>query len=75
MVEVGEGRSAVQVHVAAPPVEGAANKALIAFLADALILGEIDIEIRTGKTSRIKGVHLSGDGAKIAARLEGLLAS
>ncbi len=74
VVDVGEGRTAVQVHVAAPPVEGAANKALVEYLAEALGLRKADVEIRTGKTSRIKGVHLSGDGAKIAARLEVLLA-
>jgi uncharacterized protein (TIGR00251 family) len=74
IVEVGEGRTAVQVHVAAAPVEGAANQALVEYLAKALGLRKADVEIRTGKTSRIKGVHLSGDGAQIAARLEVLLA-
>jgi uncharacterized protein (TIGR00251 family) len=69
IVADADGRPALQLRVAAPPVEGAANKALIAFLADALDLRKSDIEIRSGATSRLKLLHLAGDSAAITARL------
>ncbi len=65
-----DGRPALQLRIVAPPVDGAANKALIAFVADALGLRKSDIEIRTGQTSRIKMLHLSGDAATIVGRLD-----
>lgn len=63
------GRPALQVRLVAPPVEGAANKALIAFLADALGLRKADISIRSGQAARLKILHLSGDVSSIMARL------
>jgi uncharacterized protein (TIGR00251 family) len=51
------GRSALQLRLAAPPVDGAANKSLIAFLADALGLRKSDIVICPGETSRLKVLH------------------
>jgi uncharacterized protein (TIGR00251 family) len=68
-----DGRSALQLRLAAPPVDGAANKALIAFLADALDLRKSDIVIRSGETSRPKVLHLAGDSAAIIARLDNWL--
>jgi uncharacterized protein YggU (UPF0235/DUF167 family) len=64
-----DGRAALQVRLAAPPVEGAGNAALIAFLASALGLRKADITIRSGTTARLKILHLAGDPADIAARL------
>jgi uncharacterized protein (TIGR00251 family) len=63
------GRPALQVRLTAPPVEGAANQALIEFLADSLGLRKADIRIRSGATARVKCLHLSGDSTVIAARL------
>ncbi len=54
----------------APPVEGAANEALIAFLAKTLSLREADIIIRAGETSRAKILHLAGDSAEILRKLD-----
>ena len=64
---------ALSVRVAAPPVEGAANAALIAFLAETLCLRKADITIRSGETGRIKLLHLAGDSAILLKRLDGLL--
>lgn len=63
------GRPVLQVRLTAPPVEGAANQALIGFLADALGLRKADISIRSGATARFKVLHLSGDSAVLMARL------
>lgn len=69
LVADAEGRIALQLRVAAPPVEGAANAALIAYLAKTLKLRRSDIRIASGETARLKIVVLSGDGPSLAARL------
>ncbi|HKY17560.1 MAG TPA: DUF167 domain-containing protein [Rhizomicrobium sp.] len=68
-----EGRSLLKLRLAAPPVEGAANEALIAFLAKTLSLRKADITIRSGETSRIKILHLAGDSAAILQKLDAWL--
>lgn len=71
----GEGRTLLKLRVVAPPVDGAANEALIAFLAKTLSLRKADITIRSGETSRIKILHLAGDSATLLQRLDSWLAS
>ncbi|GJD32056.1 hypothetical protein PMNALOAF_3321 [Methylobacterium adhaesivum] len=70
-----DGRSAVQLRVAAPPVEGAANAALVAYLADALDLRRRDIRIVSGETARQKLVALAGDSADLTTRLDRWIAA
>lgn len=53
----GEG---IKVRLASPPVEGKANRELIAVLAKELKIRKSDIEILSGKTSRNKVVRISG---------------
>jgi len=48
------------VRLAAPPVEGAANKALIAFLAEALGVSKSAIRVESGTRSRHKRLRISG---------------
>jgi len=61
---------AVLVRLAAPPVEGAANEALVAFLADALELPRRSITIVSGEKSRDKRVRIDGlDEVTARARL------
>ncbi len=67
------GKPLLKIRLAAPPVDGAANDALVDFLADALSLRKRDIAIRSGETGRTKILHLSGDAATILVRLEALL--
>ena len=59
----GSGREAgdaVLVRLAAAPVDGAANEALIAFLADALDCPRRDIAIVGGEKSRDKRLRITG---------------
>jgi uncharacterized protein len=66
----GERHGAILVRLAAPPVGGAANDALIEFLADALGLPRRNISIVGGEKSRHKRVRIDGlDDATIRARL------
>jgi hypothetical protein len=69
LVHGSDGRPALKVKVAAPPVEGTANAALIAYIASALKLRKADVRIISGETARMKLLELSGDADLIAARL------
>jgi hypothetical protein len=57
---VGEHDGALRVRVAAPPVEGAANEELIRTLARALNIPARSVEIRSGHSSKLKQVRVSG---------------
>lgn len=63
---------ALRVRVAAPPVDSAANEALVRFLADALDLPRSAVQLRRGAASRRKEVVLRGRTvAEVVARLGG----
>jgi uncharacterized protein (TIGR00251 family) len=51
---------ALLVRVAAPPVEGAANDAVIAFFAEALQVPRRTVRIVSGEQSRRKRVAIAG---------------
>lgn len=57
---VGEQEGALRVRLAAPPVDGAANDALIELLADLLDVPKRDIRILTGTTSKRKVIEVDG---------------
>lgn len=59
---------ALKVRLAAPPVEGAANEALIAFLADALGTRKRDVTLVSGERSRRKLVRIEGIDSSTAAQ-------
>jgi len=52
--------NALAIRLAAAPVDGAANEALIAFLADTFDRPRRDITIVSGHTSRDKRVAIAG---------------
>ncbi len=61
---------ALKIALTAPPVDGKANEALIAFLAEALRLPRARIAIVAGITSRAKTVRITGkSAAEVAAAL------
>jgi len=75
IVQDADGRPLLKLRLVAPPVEGAANQALIAFLAKSLSLRKADISIRSGETSRIKILHLAGDSTALLQKLDAWLGS
>jgi uncharacterized protein (TIGR00251 family) len=66
---VREGR--LLVRLSAPPVEGAANEALIAFLSSLFHCPKRSIRIVSGERSRSKRVAIQGQTAAAAERLLG----
>jgi uncharacterized protein (TIGR00251 family) len=68
VVEV-DGRQALAVRIVAPPVEGAANKALIAFLADRLGVAKSAVSIESGEKSRLKIARVRGVAEERLERL------
>ncbi len=61
---------AVKIALTAPPVDGKANEALIAFLAEALHLPRARIAIVSGLTSRTKLLRITGkSAAEVSAAL------
>ena len=50
----------IKIQLKAPPVEGAANKALIDFLAKQLKVPKAAIRIESGELSRLKRVNVEG---------------
>jgi uncharacterized protein (TIGR00251 family) len=61
VVGVHDGR--LKVQLAAPPVDGEANAALVGFLADALGARRSDVAIERGESGRRKTVRVSGVSA------------
>ena len=57
---VGVHGDALKVRLTAPPVEGRANEALVAFLAKRLGVRKSQVEIVAGATSRRKMIRVSG---------------
>jgi uncharacterized protein (TIGR00251 family) len=53
-----EGRPYLKVRVASPPVDGAANAALIAFLAKTLKIPRSAVRLASGETARIKRLEI-----------------
>lgn len=60
---------ALKIRLAAPPVDGAANAALIRFLAETLNVPRSAVEISSGLSGRRKSVVVSGLGLVEVARL------
>ena len=59
------------IRVTAPPVDDAANEAVVAALADALGVSKRSIRIVAGATSRNKIVEITGVSASVARSLCG----
>ena len=64
---------ALRVRLAAPPIDGRANEALVAWLAKQLGVARRDVEVVRGESSRRKQVAIAVDVDSAAAWLRGVL--
>ncbi len=68
---VGEHDGRLKIALAAPPVDGEANAALVEFLSDALNVRKADVHLVDGETSRRKRVVVRGVTLQIVSALTG----
>jgi uncharacterized protein (TIGR00251 family) len=54
-------------RLAAPPVEGAANAALIELVAKSFGVAKRDVTLTAGETARLKRLAVTGDASALAA--------
>ncbi len=59
----GEHGGRLKIQLAAPPVDGEANAALVEFLAGALGVRKADVAVARGETGRRKTVRVAGASA------------
>ncbi len=62
---------ALKIRLAAPPVDGKANEALVRFVAETLGLARSAVELKSGQTSRRKVLEVRGAGVDAVAGLAG----
>ena len=56
----GTRRGALVVRLHAPPVDGAANAALVEFLASLLRVPRSSVQVRSGERGRLKQIAIAG---------------
>lgn len=66
---VGEHGGALKVRLSAPPVDGAANEALVELLAEAFGVPRRAVRVITGLAARGKTVEVDGVGADAVRRV------
>ena len=66
---VGEHGDRLKLQIAAPPVDGEANAAVIEFLADVFSVAKRDVELVSGATGKRKTVLVRGVDEAAATRL------
>jgi uncharacterized protein (TIGR00251 family) len=65
----GEHGEALKIRLAAPPVDGKANAALLAFLAKTLGLAKSAVRLKSGDTSRHKRVEIDASTQSVLTAL------
>ncbi len=65
----GEHGDALKIRLAAPPVDGKANAALLAFIAERLGVSKSAVTLKSGQTSRRKVVEVEGATAEVGRLL------
>ena len=61
------GDGYLAVRLTAPPVDGAANKALVKLLAKAFGVAKRDVDIEAGDSARMKRIFIHGDPSALAS--------
>jgi uncharacterized protein (TIGR00251 family) len=59
----------LKIRLTAPPVDGAANEALIKFLAETLVVSKSQVQIVTGHSAREKIIRIDGMSLQEAKQL------
>lgn len=76
IVDLAEGKRAVEVAVASVAEDGKANKAILEALAKEIGIKKNILDIKVGASGRVKVVEIHGDkdllGAQVIAWLKGL---
>jgi uncharacterized protein (TIGR00251 family) len=62
----GEHDGRLKIQLAAPPVDGEANAALVEFLAEALSVRKVEVALLRGESGRRKTVRVAGVSAAAA---------
>lgn len=65
----GVADGALRIRLHAPPVDGAANDALVDFLAERLAVSRRGVRIAAGATSRTKTIEIEGISVQDVERL------
>ena len=73
LVDIGNGKCALEITVAAEPREGKANDAIIKQLALELGVGKTDVTIKTGAMSRNKLIEIAGPPNILCERVKNWL--
>ncbi|MEP9401318.1 DUF167 domain-containing protein [Sphingomonas sp. VNH70] len=71
-IALDDGRTALALRIAAPPVDGAANAEVVRLLAKALGVARGRVTIVAGDSARVKRVRVAGDPAALEAALRDL---
>ena len=67
------GQPLLLARVSAPPVDGAANAALVKLIAKSLGTAKSAVTLASGGAARIKTFDIAGDPAVLEARLKALI--
>ena len=70
----GEHGDALKIRLAAPPVDGKANAALLEFIADRLGVAKSAVTLKSGQASRRKVVEVGGASLNRVLRPEAVIA-
>jgi uncharacterized protein (TIGR00251 family) len=70
---LGIAEDALKIKLHAQPIEGKANEALIAFIADKLRLPRRAVQITHGHTSKLKLLEIQGEGLTVETVKQTLL--
>lgn len=60
VVDIGDGRKALEIAVSAPPEDGKANKAVCDVLSKTLGVSRAALTIKAGQTGRVKRIEAQG---------------
>jgi uncharacterized protein (TIGR00251 family) len=73
VVDIGNGKRALEISVAAAAQDGKANAALIERLAKEWGLTRKQISLKSGETARLKIIEITGDPTSLSRHIADLL--